>query len=92
MGTIEREIRAELAPMFERAEAERLWFWCSYQDIWLSPAELRAEQDQGRLIWGAVNWKLRDPAEMIAERQARVDAAQRELDAVRRRVDAWRAA
>jgi len=54
-----------LDKMFARARQERLWFHCSYQDLWFSPDELERAQADGRFRWGAVNWSLRDPKEQI---------------------------
>ena len=58
-----------LAPMFDRAERNGLWFFSPYQQLWFSPAQLKAEHAKGRFIWGPVNWQLRMPHE-------RVEAAQ----------------
>ena len=57
----------ELVPMFAKARAEGLWFYCKYQDIWFSPSELKAENDKGRFILGSVNWTLRDPIERLKQ-------------------------
>lgn len=54
-------VLAELAPLFERARAEGLWFHCSYQDLWFTPDDLEAAHANGRFVWGAVNWKLVRP-------------------------------
>jgi hypothetical protein len=56
-----KEILASLEPLFKEAEEKKLWFHCNYQDMWFSPKELRAAHAEGRLIWGPVNWRLRDP-------------------------------
>lgn len=62
-----KAVLAGLDPLFERAAREGLWFWCNYQDIWFSPDELRQEHREGHYIWGAINWRLRDPREHLAE-------------------------
>lgn len=60
----ERElILKSLEPLFETAERYGLLFYCSYQNLWFTPEELRKEQWKGRFIWGACNWKLRKPYE-----------------------------
>lgn len=51
--------------LFQKAEREGLWFFCSYQQLWFSPSELRKAQSEGRFRWGAENWKLRDPQEAV---------------------------
>ncbi len=58
-------LEENLKPLFERAERDGLWFYCSYQDLWFSPKQLRIEQANGRFRWGAVNWRLRDPKEQL---------------------------
>lgn len=51
-----------LKPLFKKAREEGLWFHCGYQDLWFSPDELEKMQtEEGRFIWGAVNWTLRNP-------------------------------
>lgn len=82
-----RVILAGLEPMFEEAERTGKWFHCGYQDLWFSPKQLRAEHAKGSFIWGAVNWRLRDPQELVAEAQARVESAERELQRVRHEVE-----
>jgi hypothetical protein len=54
-----------LQPLFERAEREGLWFNCSYQDLWFSPNELRKLHKENRFVWGAQNWRLRNPQERL---------------------------
>jgi hypothetical protein len=60
-----KEILDGLQPLFDKAEKEGLWFYCSYQQLWFSPNELKNEQSNGRFLWGAVNWQLRDPHEKL---------------------------
>ena len=52
-----------LEPMFKEAEAKGLWFWNRYQDIWVLPADLRANHAKGQFVWGPDNWELRDPGD-----------------------------
>jgi len=61
------DILKSLEPMFEKAEKEGLWFYCSYQDLWFKPQELKEKQSNGRFIWGSDNWELRHPFEKIIE-------------------------
>jgi len=71
-------ILRRLEPLFEKAKNDKLWFYCSYQSLWFSPAELRREHENGKFIWGAENWKLRDPQERIAQySQQKVDLENR---------------
>ena len=74
------ENKAELAALITKAETEGKWLHCSYQDLWFSPAQLRAENAQGRFVWGVVNWNLRDPKERLArlEQEAKNAATARE--------------
>jgi len=55
------EVKKLLEPLFEKANKEKLWFYSNYQGMWFSPKELKKEQDSGRLLWGPVNWQLREP-------------------------------
>ncbi|QDX94351.1 hypothetical protein EEL30_19930 [Brevibacillus laterosporus] len=64
---MESEIVASLQSLFDQAEKKGLWFYSSYHDIWLSPSKLRQEQENGKFLWGAVNWQLRDPLERVVE-------------------------
>lgn len=75
-----------LKPLFDRAERYGQWFHCSYQDIWLSPKQLRAEQAAGRYVWGAENWALRDPYDRIREAEQVLVRAQESLDNIIRQV------
>lgn len=80
-----------LAPLFERADRERLWFYFSYQGMWFSPDELRAKHAAGRLYFGAVNWTLRNPNELHAECVGSVQSALRRLESVDARLEKWEA-
>lgn len=78
---IEREeILNSLKPLFKKAETEKLAFYCSYQDMWFTPAELRECHAHGRFIWGLVNWRLRDPRERIEELKRSAQSAEKRLD------------
>jgi hypothetical protein len=68
-------ILAELKPMLEKARAEGLWFYCEYQDLWLSPEELVAANEECRFVWGRVNWTLRDPSERLKQLNAAIISA-----------------
>lgn len=79
-------IAQSLAPLFERADREGLWFYCYYQGMWFSPAELRGHQATGRFRWGAVNWVLRDPKELLESARRSVGTAAQEAAAVEARL------
>lgn len=80
--TARASILENLAPLFQKAEREGLWFYCSYQQLWFTPAELREQHKKGRFIWGPVNWQLRMPRERLEEAQRKADAAMAELHGV----------
>jgi len=86
----EEKIRDGLDELIRRAERERLWLRCHYDDLWFSPAELRKANAAGRFLWGAVNWELRDPAEKLSGLAKRVVSAQREAEDFERRIREWR--
>lgn len=50
-----------LDKMFDRARADKLWFFCRFQKLWLSPSQLKEQMKLGNYIWGPSNWVLRDP-------------------------------
>lgn len=72
--------------LFAEAEGTDLWFHCLYQDLWFSPTELRREQKNGRFRWGAVNWKLENPATHLGTLKNKCETAQREYDAFKNRL------
>lgn len=86
--TARESILTLLEPLFERAEREGLWFYCSYQSLWFSPAQLRAAHKDGRFIWGPMNWQLRVPRERVEEAERRAEAAMREAHRVKAEVEA----
>lgn len=61
------EIIKDLKPLYNEAEEKNLWFYSNYQDMWISPNELRQKQSEDRFLWGAVNWELRDPHEKVED-------------------------
>ena len=57
-------ILLSLQPLFEKAEAEGLWFYHESEEageVWASPQYLKYKQSKGRLIWAPEHWELRDP-------------------------------
>ena len=85
------EIIKSLQPMFDRARKEHLWFHCSYDDIWLTPDELAGLHKEGRLIWGPDNWELRDPQELIDQKERLIKTTQESIRDIQRRAygDEW---
>ena len=57
----------KLNALVDQAEREGKALYCSYQNLWFLPAELRAEHASGRFIWAIENWALRDPEERTAQ-------------------------
>jgi hypothetical protein len=79
------EILAGLEPLFKEAEERKLWFYANYQQMWYSPTELKAQHAKGYLIWGAVNWQLRNPYELMNELDAQIRGTeQRKKDLYKR--------
>jgi hypothetical protein len=79
-------ILQSLEPLFTKAEREGLWFFCTYHDLWFSPAELRAAHKQGKFLWGPVNWHLRPPSELIKRAEEELESAQTHLKRITLRV------
>ncbi len=77
------DIKKSLAPLFKEADEKGLWFYCSYQDLWFSPDDLRSEQANGRFVWGAVNWRLRRPSERMDQLQEAAISAKLAADRFR---------
>lgn len=80
------EIRELLRPLISEARETKQWLWCSYQDIWFSPDELDAHHDNGKFLWGPVNWKLRDPTTHLRELEQRIKGAEQALSAFQHRI------
>lgn len=75
-----RAVKVSLAPLFREAREKKLWFFASHHQIWFSPEELAAQHAKGRFLWGAVNWRLRDPIEALRDLDRKVADAQAERD------------
>lgn len=76
----------DLAPLFERAHREALWFQHTgmHDEIFMSPYELEKEMRAGNYRWGATNWELvtsdqlrerhyNEPIREMEEERARFD-------------------
>lgn len=81
-----KEILEELKPLFIEAREKNLWFYCGYQCIWFSPDELKAEHDKGMIIWGPVNWKLRNPKEELGNLVENVNRAKQAVISFKERL------
>lgn len=78
--SIKNTVAKQLEPLFKRAKEEGLWFCCRYQNIWLSPNELRKSQERGELIWGAQNWKLKDPTIYLEQLKMKLNKQKKRLN------------
>ena len=81
-----KQIKDGLAPMFERARKEKLWFRSFYQNMWFSPDELQAKHDEGELLWGAVNWELVDPNKKIKYLENEIEEKKKEIEYFKERI------
>lgn len=81
-----KRIAEGLAPLFERACSEGLWFNANYQNIWFSPKELIEKLERGNFWWGVANWALYPPSAYLAAKQREVDAAIQELSEAQERI------
>ena len=72
----ERESILEgLKPLFKEAREKGLWFYCEYQDIWISPDGLEYSQSEGNCIWEAAEWTLRHPNERKEQLRREAESA-----------------
>lgn len=72
------EILRSLEPLFAEAQQTGKWFYCNYQGLWFSPAELKTEHGRGKFVWGVENWTLRDPKERLDELEVAIMKATNE--------------
>ena len=79
-ATWDQADRDELDKLFTIARRDRLWFFHGGLSgpLWFSPNQLEAEQKNGKFVWGAVNWALRDPQEHLNEAVQHRKAAEAE--------------
>ncbi len=72
--------RDALAALFVEAHAKGLWFFHGGLSgpLWFSPNELEKEQAAGRFVWGAVNWRLRNPRERLVQIDDEIESLIRE--------------
>ena len=89
MQQIQTKILAGLEPLFEKAEKEELWFYSTDSQMWFSPKELRDYHTEGKCIWDAYVWKLRDPTDRLKELLNKVSYAEEELNKFKNRIMEW---
>lgn len=85
----EQAILASLEPLFERAEAENLWFYHQSHDegeVWCSPQHLRLQQSKGQMLWAADHWELRSPLAYMRALQRQAEAAVEEYNGMAKRL------
>lgn len=66
-------IKAALAELIAEARQKKLWLYVSYQSMWFSPDDLERENARGHFLWAPGNWRLRDPAEGLADIDRRAE-------------------
>jgi len=64
--------------LIREARADRMLIQSKYQGVIFTPDELEAEQLDGRLRWGPVNWKLVDPKKLIASNNETIHKLQQQ--------------
>lgn len=79
-------LAAELAPLFEIAERDVLWFFARYNSLWFRPDELRAHQARGKFLLQPEMWQLRCPFERLAEIDAEITRKQHEREKFAERI------
>lgn len=62
-----------LEPLFQEAEEKGLVFRANYQGTVFTPAELRAQHEDGLFLWGPANWQLVDPRLIIENAERDID-------------------
>ena len=78
--------KVRLYELIQEADRTGQWLRCSYQNIWLSPAELTKSHAEGRLMWAVDNWVLRDPEDHLAAADKEVKEAQGQRDRIEARI------
>jgi hypothetical protein len=77
----------ELQPLLDQAIQEKKWFFCNYQQMWISPKEIVEYWGNNRFLWEASNWKLRDPQERLEEILARISGLNKEIVSIKSRIE-----
>ena len=80
--------RDELDQLFAEARAKGLWFYHGGLSgtCWFTPDELQQAQEGGAFIWGAVNWKLRPPTELLDQYDKHISTLMSERQSVEKRM------
>lgn len=61
LRTARASVFRALQPMMAKATRDGLLFYNEWQNLYLTPAELMTQMEQGRYIWGPECWQLRPP-------------------------------
>ena len=66
-----------LRELIAKARAEKKWLYANNLagEFWYSPDQLAAESANGKSLWGAINWQLRDPEEYVEQARKRLNDA-----------------
>ena len=83
--SINPEIAAELAPLFDEARRTGAWFFHGGPSgpLWFSPDHLAELQARGSYCWDATCWALRNPREWLEDAERRLKQAQEEVHSVK---------
>jgi len=80
----------DLALLIREAREKELWFFCRYQDLWLTPSELERKNAVGLYVWGPDNWILRSPTDAWQAAEDQVKVAIKKRDQIKVMIDAWK--
>lgn len=75
-----------LQDLIDEAKDKKLWLYCSYQELWFSPAELEKANTLGKFLWGAENFSLRNPFHHLEDLNKKIKDAQQEYVAFQTRM------
>lgn len=77
MNDAKASARIEMRALIAKARAEKKWIYSNTMagEYWWSPDWLEEENTNGRFLWGAINFELRDPQDRVKQAQKRLDEA-----------------
>lgn len=81
-----QEMMEGLILMFIQAIEEKKWFYSPYQGVWFHPKELLTLWNEGKFLWGAINWKLRHPQERIDELKNKILGLAEQINDIKERI------
>lgn len=76
----------ELQSLIDQARREGKFLRCTYGALLFTPDELEAQNQKGSYVWGAVNWFLVDPLEILAQLERDVTKAQEAVTRFKNRI------